>query len=340
MRHAEAILLVSFGGPECRADVLPFLKRVLRGRNVPRERMLEVAAHYKRFGGRSPINDQNRALIRALEELLAAEGPPLKVYWGNRNWHPLLADTMRTMAADGVKRAWAFVTSAFSSYSGCRQYLEDIELARTEAGDGAPEVRKLRAFYNHPGYIEAMVDRTRDALTRLPDARLVFTAHSIPRFMAETSPYVAQLTEACRLVAKGAGVSDYDLVYQSRSGAPGQPWLEPDILDHLTSFARIRPMRSVVLVPIGFVSDHMEVVYDLDMEARTLCDDLGLKMFRVATVGDDPRFVRMIRDLVLERRGATDRVALGTLGPAPDVCAADCCPAPQQPPRRRPNPRA
>ncbi len=332
IKPGDAILLASFGGPDRSEEVMPFLENVLRGRNVPRERMLEVAEHYYHFGGRSPINDQNRALRAALQAVLAAEGPNIPVYWGNRNWHPLLAGTLRQMMADGVRRAFVFVTSAYSSYSGCRQYLEDLARAREAVGPGAPEVLKLRVFYNHPGFIEPMVERVRAAVDRIaPDRRaaaaLVFTAHSVPVAMAETSRYVQQVEEACRLVAERVD-RPYRLVYQSRSGAPAQPWLGPDVLEYLRELAAAGATRDVILAPIGFISDHMEVVYDLDTEARQLCEQLGLHMVRAETVGADPRFARMIRELVLERTGDAPPRALGEFGPCHDVCPEDCCPAP------------
>lgn len=228
----DALLVLSFGGPEKEEDVLPFLENVLRGRNVPRERMLEVAEHYHYLGGKSPINDENRALIRMLERELGLNGPALPVYWGNRNWHPLLADTLREMQADGVRRAVCFATSIFSSYSGCRQYLEDIERARAEVGPDAPEIVKLRSFYNHPFFIEAEADCVRAALDQVPVERraaagIVFTAHSIPVAMAEACDYQQQLAEACRLVGEAIGRTDWRLIYQSRSGPPEQPWLDP-----------------------------------------------------------------------------------------------------------------
>jgi ferrochelatase len=336
----DAILLLSFGGPDQPDEVMPFLDNVLRGRNIPRERMLEVAEHYYHFGGRSPINDQNRALLAALRKVLADQGPDLPVYWGNRNWHPLLADTLRQMTSDGVRRAFAFVTSAYSSYSGCRQYLEDLARAREAVGPGAPDVLKLRVFYDHPAFIEPMADRVQAALDRIPAERraaaaLAFTAHSIPVAMAETSRYVEQVEEACRLVAEHVGRSPYRLVYQSRSGAPGQPWLGPDVLEYLRELAAAGATRDVVLAPIGFISDHMEVVYDLDTEAHQLCMDLGLHMVRAETVGADPRFAAMIRELVLERTGDVPRRAVGGFGPSHDVCAEDCCPAPRMPARLR-----
>jgi ferrochelatase len=336
----DAILVVSFGGPESREDVIPFLENVLRGRNVPRERMLEVAEHYYHFGGKSPINQQTRELIAALEAELERNGPQLPVYWGNRNWHPLLADTLGEMKRQGVRRALGFVTSAFSSYSGCRQYREDIARARDAVGAGAPEVDKLRVFFNHPGFIEATVERVGEALRQLvavegaapTQVQVVYTAHSIPLSMAQTSDYVQQLEEARRLVSERLGVNNDALVYQSRSGAPGQPWLEPDVLDHLRNVKANQQASAVVLAPISFVSDHMEVLYDLDVEARQLCDSLGLPMARAKTVGVHPKFVAMIRELIMERMNpGSERHALGALGPRADECPEDCCPAPRRP---------
>jgi ferrochelatase len=328
----DALLVVSFGGPDRPEDVLPFLENVLRGRNVPRERMLDVAEHYYHFGGRSPINDQNRALIAALEKELAAHGPHLPIYWGNRNWHPLLADTLRQMAADGVRRALAFVTSAFSSYSGCRQYRENIATAQAEVGPDAPQVDKLRMFFNHPGFIEPMVENTRTALEQIPaerraNALLVFTAHSIPTAMAAGCRYEVQLREASRLVAAGVGREKWELVYQSRSGPPQQPWLEPDIGEFIKGVQGSGfGIKDLIVVPIGFISDHLEVLYDLDTEARQICDELGINMLRAATVGTHPRFIQMIRELIEERMtDAPERLALGPLGPNHDVCPEDCC---------------
>jgi ferrochelatase len=328
----DALLVVSFGGPDAKSDVIPFLENVLRGRSVPHERMLEVAEHYYHFDGRSPINDQNRQLVAAIERELARHGPHLPVYWGNRNWHPLLADTLRKMAADGIRRALAFVTSAFSSYSGCRQYREDIADAQNAVGAHTPQVDKLRVFFNHPGFIGPMVERTRAALEQVPMDRrnltpLIFTAHSIPQTMADNCRYEAQLHESCRLVAEGVGRNPWSLVYQSRSGPPQQPWLEPDIGDFLErrQVSGVR-CQDVVVVPIGFTSDHMEVVYDLDTELRQRCERLGINMVRAGTVGTHPQFVRMIRELVVERMtDAPQRLALGALGPSHDVCPQDCC---------------
>jgi protoporphyrin/coproporphyrin ferrochelatase len=333
----DAILVVSFGGPESREDVIPFLENVLRGRNVPRERMLAVAEHYYHFDGKSPINQQTRDLISALESELAQNGPKLPVYWGNRNWHPMLADTLRQMKHDGIRRALAFVTSAYSSYSGCRQYREDIVRAQAEVGPEAPQIDKLRAFFNHPGFIDATEARLRDALAEVPasarqNIQIVYTAHSIPMSMANTSDYVRQLEEVRKLVSARLGVNNDALVYQSRSGAPGQPWLEPDILDYLREVKERNRASAAVLAPISFVSDHMEVLYDLDIEALQLCDSLSLPMVRAKTVGVHPKFVAMIRELIAERMTPdADRRALGSLGPRPDMCAEDCCPAPQRP---------
>lgn len=327
----DAFLLVSFGGPEGMADVMPFLDHVLRGRSVPPERRREVAHHYERFGGVSPINGQNRALLEALRAELDAHGPRLPLYWGNRNWHPFLSDTLKVMARDRVRRALAFVTSAYSSYSGCRQYLEDIGRARAEAGPAAPAVDKLRAFHDHPGFVEANVARVREALgTLLPDhraaARIAFTAHSIPVAMATGSDYVLQLRETCTLVAARVPHAAWALVYQSRSGPPQQPWLEPDVLDHLDTL-RAEGVADVVVAPVGFVSDHMEVAYDLDTEARERAAALGLGFVRAGTAGTHPAFAPMIRELIMERVAGAERLALGARGPRPDTCAPDCCPS-------------
>jgi ferrochelatase len=342
----DALVVVSFGGPEKHEDVIPFLENVLRGRNVPRERLLEVAEHYYHFDGRSPINDQNRELVRELRAVL-----DVPVYWGNRNWHPLLADTVRQMRDDGVRRAAAFATSAFGSYSGCRQYREDIERALAAVGDAGLRIEKLPPFSDNPLFIEAMTDRVKDAISRTtnwqatmhekgdrplcppldllrnrpiasgtewsvpffgsPAPQLVFTAHSVPVSMAESSPYVAQLERACSRVATGVGRDEWRLVYQSRSGPPGQPWLEPDICDYL----RANPVDTII-VPIGFLSDHMEVLYDLDTEARAVCDELGVRMARARTVETHPAMIRMIAEMM-----KSEVVE----------CAADCCAPPRRP---------
>jgi ferrochelatase len=311
----DALLLVSFGGPERPDEVMPFLENVARGRRIPRERLEQVAEHYYHFGGRSPINDQNRALMAALRELLEREGPALPLYWGNRNWHPFLADAVRQMKEDGIRRAAAFITSAFGSYSGCRQYLDDIDRARTEVGSGAPEILRLPVFGSNPGFIEPMVENVRAGLAQFATPpHIAFTAHSIPTAMADASPYVRQLDETCRIIAGLLRHDDWRLVYQSRSGPPQQPWLGPDILDYMRE-RHAMGFDEIVVAPVGFISDHMEVVYDLDTEAAGLARELGLKVVRTPTVGTHPRFVRMIRDLLFE---------------APHDCALDCCPAPQR----------
>src|SRR5258705_8604847 len=262
----DAILVVSFGGPDGMDDVVPFLENVLRGRNVPRERMLGVAKHYEMFDGVSPINAQNRKLIAALQQELETKGPHLPIYFGNRNWHPLLADTLTKMRDDGVKQALAFVTSAYSSYSSCRQYLEDIERARAIVGPDAPSVEKLRAFYNHPGFVAANAANIQTALVQIPEesraaTRFVFTAHSIPQSMAQNCDYEAQLQETSRLIAESVGSENWRLVFQSRSGSPAQPWLGPDVCDYLRELHH-DGITDVVVAPVGFVSDHMEIVYD------------------------------------------------------------------------------
>lgn len=333
----DALVVVSFGGPERREDVMPFLENVLRGRSVPPERLAEVVRHYEYFEGVSPLNEQIRALLAALLTELNTYGPRLAVYWGNRNWHPLLEDTVREMAEDGVRRALAFVTSAFASYSGCRQYLDDIERARRSAGPEAPGIDKLRLFFNHPGFIEALADRVRSALEAVPHQRrqhvpLLYTAHSLPLAVARQSKYVEQLQEACRLVSHHLGRSQWQLAFQSRSGPPQQPWLEPDVNQAVTDLVRSRRPEEVLVVPIGFVCEHMEVAYDLDVELAHTCESLGVGYLRAATVGTHPRFIRMIRELIEERMNPeAPRAALGLLGPAPDVCPNTCCAAPQAP---------
>ncbi|MBV9404947.1 MAG: ferrochelatase [Acidobacteriaceae bacterium] len=321
----DALLIVSFGGPERREDVLPFLENVTRGRNVPRERLLEVAEHYYQLGGKSPINDHCRELIAKLRNELT-----LPIYWGNRNWHPFLLDTLQQMRGDGIQHAVAFVTSAYSSYSGCRQYRENIAAAQNVLGQGAPKIDKLPVFYNHPGFIRACVDRVREALGRFlpnkanlpnPPIRLVISAHSIPVWMAAGSAYERQLRETARLVAEAVGFSEWDLVFQSRSGPPSQPWLGPDILDHLRKL-RSDGVENVLVAPLGFVSDHVEVLYDLDTEAQNLAKELGINMVRAATAGTHPAFVGMIREMVEERILRNEPITS-------DACPQDCCPAPQ-----------
>jgi ferrochelatase len=333
----DAVLLVSFGGPEGPDDVMPFLRNVVRGRGVPDERLAEVAEHYHHFGGVSPINAQNRELMAALRP-----GLELPLYWGNRNWTPYLTDTLGQMRDAGVRRALAFVTSPYGSYSSCRQYLDNIERARAEAGPDAPIVDKIRHYHDHPGLVEPYADGVRAARARLSDVdkpRLVFTAHSIPSTMEATSGpdghrYTTQLRETATLVARSAAPDlEWDLVWQSRSGAPTVPWLEPDISDHLRSLAGAGE-RGVVLSPIGFTSDHLEVAWDLDVEAARTAEELGLAFARAATPGVDPRFVAMVHELIRERLDPTlPRQRLGTV-PVWDSCPVGCCAAPvRQAPR-------
>jgi ferrochelatase len=331
----DALIVVSFGGPEGMNDVIPFLEIVLRGRSVPRERMLAVAKHYELFGGVSPINAQNRALIAALEREFARNGPHIPIYFGNRNWHPLLPDTLRRMHTDGIKRTLAFVTSAYSSYSSCRQYLENIKAARDAVGPDAPEVDKIRAFYNHPEFIRANAEQIEAALAQIPGehretVHLVFTAHSIPLSMAGKCDYQSQLEETGRLIVQELTGGNnprrpYTLAYQSRSGSSAQQWLEPDICDHLRDL-KAAGIKDVLVAPIGFVSDHMEVLYDLDHEAKELSRQLGMNMTRAATAGSHPAFVKMVRELVLERMDHTSAPRfVGAAGPRPDHCPPGCC---------------
>jgi ferrochelatase len=337
----DSLLIVGFGGPEEPEDVIPFLENVTRGRNIPSERLLEVAEHYQHFGGVSPINAQVRELIAALRIDLGRNGIKLPIYWGNRNWHPMLADTLAEMTSAGCKRSLALVLAAYSSYSSCRQYREDIERAQASAGTEAPRVDKVRVFYNHPLFIAANADRVREALCGTAagngqsPVHLAFTAHSIPVSMARNCDYERQLSETCQLVAQAVGFEPerWQLVYQSRSGRPQDPWLEPDILDHLRDLKK-RGVHDVVIHPIGFLSDHMEVLFDLDEEARNLSDELGLRMIRSATVGVHPKFIELLGELILERIGdipESHRVACGHYGPSHDVCPELCCPPPARP---------
>lgn len=305
----DALLVVSFGGPERPEDVMPFLENVLRGRPVPPQRMAEVAQHYYHFGGRSPLNDQTRALIEALRP---HAGVP--VYWGNRNWHPFLETAMRQMTDDGVRNALALVTSGYSSYSACRQYLDDIEKARASCGSAAPSCHRLQLYYDHPEFVAVHAENLRAALAQAPDATVLFTAHSIPLEMARASHYVQQLESTMRLTAEAVGIDNYRLVYQSRSGAPHQPWLGPDIVQALTGLR-----GSVVVAPIGFLSDHMEVIYDLDHDAARVAAELGLRMVRASTPGTHPRFIQMLANLIRERQRQ---------GPLADPCRNRCCDSP------------
>jgi ferrochelatase len=304
----DALLLVSFGGPERTEDVIPFLENVLGGRNVPHQRLLEVAEHYYHLGGRSPINRQCRELIAALQPMV-----DLPIYWGNRNWDPLLPDTLRHMKNDGVRRALAIATSAYSSYSACRQYNENIAAA---CPDGLV-IDKLPPFSGHPKFIEATVERVRAALDRLPHARIVYTAHSIPVAMAATCRYEQEIRDTARRVSELVARADWDIAWQSRSGPPSQPWLAPDILTHLRTLAS-NGVTDVVVAPIGFLSDHMEVLYDLDEEAASLARDLGLHFVRAQTVGTHPALIAMLKELIEQRLH----------GDPPPPCVAGCCTPP------------
>ena len=324
----DAVILVSFGGPEGMDDVMPFLENVLRGKNVPEDRKLQVAEHYRQFGGISPINSQNRALIDALKVELGAHDIRLPVYFGNRNWHPLLPDTLKQMRDDGVTHALALVTSAYSSYSGCKQYLDNIQRA-VDTVDGAVTIQKIRQYYNHPGFIEANSDRVRDAIGKLPNPTdafsVAFTAHSIPIAMAKTGPYAEQLGEVAGVIADQLKIADWKLVFQSRSGPPGQPWLEPDILDHIRTL-KAAGCAQIVVAPIGFISDHLEVLYDLDHQAKELCDELAITMRRAGTAGLHPAAVSMFRELIEEQiMPETVRRVCGSGTAWPDVCPPDCC---------------
>ncbi len=329
----DALLVVSFGGPEGMADVMPFLDNVLDGLRLPDAAKRRVAARYERFGGVSPINAHTRALVAAVREDLARHGPALPVYWGNRNWHPLLPDTLRRMEADGVERALAFVTSTFGSYNGCRKYREDLFRA-VQGLRRPPVIDKLRYGYNHPGFIAACTERVAEALAGVPEARredaaILFTAHSLPESAARHAPYRSQLREACRLVAAGLDrpPSRRRLVYQSRNAPYGGEWLGPDVRDALEE-EKERGATDVVVAPIGFVCDHLEVVLDLDIEAKERAEELGLDMFRAATVGTHPAFVGMVRDLVRERMTENPvRAAVGSQGPSHDYCPSGCCPS-------------
>jgi ferrochelatase len=329
-RDYDALLIVSFGGPEGPDDVSPFLDNVFKGLRVSPETKAHVAERYARFGGVSPINAQTRAFIKALQHELDAHGPALPIYWGNRNWHPLLKDTIEQMAHAGVQRALAYVTSTFSSYSGCRKYREDLYEA-VSAVANAPQIDKLRVGFNHPGFIAAMVDRVEEALGKLPAAEraaapILFTAHSLPDSMARASSYEAQLRASCQLVGDKLEHQRWRLVYQSNNATYGrEPWLGPDIGDALAE-TKAAGATSVVVAPIGFVCDHMEVVLDLDVEAAQTARELGLTMVRAPTVGTHPAYVAMVRELVIERmRPGSPRPSLGSLGPSHDRCAPDCC---------------
>jgi protoporphyrin/coproporphyrin ferrochelatase len=335
MTDFDAVLIVSFGGPEGPEDVMPFLRNVVRGKNIPDERLNSVAHHYELFDGISPINEQNRQLMGALRSELDLHKIDLPIYWGNRNWHPMLADTLKEMKEAGIKYAIAFVTSAYSSYSGCRQYREDIERARAEVGEGAPLIDKVPVFYDQLGFLEANEERLRQALATLEPSSIVgthvaFTAHSIPMSMANSCRYQNQLMEVAQALATRVGIHNWKLVFQSRSGPPSQPWLEPDINDHIRSLHE-SGVKNIIVAPIGFVSDHMEIVYDLDTEASKLCAELGINMVRSKTVGTHPAFISMIRKLIVETiEKSPNKVAKDDTTKS-DLCSVTCCTYSPQP---------
>ncbi len=356
----DAVLLLSFGGPEGPDDVVPFLENVTRGRGIPRERLIEVGQQYLRFGGVSPLNGQNRAMLAALEAELESDertrGLPL--YWANRNWKPFVEDTVARLASEGKRRVAVFVTSLFGSYSGCRQYQEDLVRARLSAGPGAPDLIKLRNAFDHPGFIEPMIESVCVSLNELGDdvsadgadaeavleqVRVVFSAHSLPLTQAESSPYERRLRYAAELIAEGVAVRtgrpcSFDLAFQSRSGPSTQPWLEPYVGDHVEALREVG-VPGAIVVPLGFVSDHMEVVYDLDtvLGERFRAFRPGFWWKRAGSVGTDPRFVSMIRELIVEHVDAAAGRPVECLAlspePAADPCAATCCPAPNRPTR-------
>jgi ferrochelatase len=339
----DALLLLSFGGPEGPEQVMPFLENVTRGRGIPRERLESVAGHYLHFDGVSPINRINRALIEVIRTELADRGQTLPVYFGNRNWHPFVEDTLAEMKADGVTRAAVFTTSAWGGYSGCTQYQEDITRARAVVGAGdagvAPELVKLRQYFDHPLLIEMFADAIAEAAAGLPEplragARLVFTAHSIPlRSVDHCGPslYPRQVAYTSGLVAAAAGTCDYDLVWQSRSGPPQVPWLEPDVGDHLSSLAEAGT-RAVIVCPVGFVADHIEVIWDLDSELAEQADAAGIAFARATTPNAQPRFARLVLDLLDEVREGREASRVVGAEPVPGYgssvngrfCTADC----------------
>ncbi|MFB8002826.1 ferrochelatase [Nocardia sp. NPDC056000] len=346
--EVDALLLLSFGGPERPEDVMPFLENVTRGRGVPPERLAEVAEHYLHFGGVSPINALNLDIIKAVEAEFASRGIDVPVYFGNRNWHPMVEDTVEGMRVDGIRSALVFPTSAWGGYSGCLQYHEDIARARADVLN-APELVKLRQYFDHPLFIESVADGIRAAVESLPaerraEARLVFTAHSIPVSAdiasgppGEQGLYSRQIAEAARLAATATGFGEYDVVWQSRSGPPQVPWLEPDIVDHLDALAA-QEVRAVVVCPIGFVSDHLEVIWDLDNEAKQRAAELDMAFARAGTAGADARFARMVVDLVEERLTGAEPVKLSdmpSLGCTRNgmPCLPGCCELPARPQR-------
>lgn len=331
MPQFDAILIASFGGPEGPDQVVPYLHNVTGGKELPAAVIDELVERYMLFGGVSPINQQTRALLAALAAELGTHLPGLAIYWGNRFCPPTLAEAVEQMAEDGIRTALVFVTSPFGSYPSCRAYIEQIARARAAVGPAAPEIQKLRLYYNHPGFIEPSAQRISEALAQLPPqrratARLIFTAHSLPIALAEQSPYCRQLQEACALAAQCAGLSQWDLAYQSRSPYSKARWLEPDVAQHVRRLAQEDKPEDIVVAPIGFLQENIEVLYELDVQLAELCGELGINLIRTAPIGAHPRLVQMIRELVMERIDPNaPRLALGQSGPWPDQCPADCC---------------
>lgn len=348
----DAILLTSFGGPEGPEEVMPYLERVTAGRGVPRERLEEVSHHYLALGGVSPINAQNRALLAEMRQHFPKRGIDLPIYWGNRNSEPFFSDVIQEMYAAGHRRILAWVTSAYSSYSGCRQYRENLHKALEETGLlGIMTIDKVRHYFDHPGFLEPIIADLNSSVTAMTegtvaidDVQIMFATHSIPNAMAETSgppemraqfaqpggAYEAQHLAAAELVMaalaelRDGEAPNWELVYQSRSGAAEVPWLEPDVNDAIAQASK-NGKRGIIVVPIGFVSDHVEVIWDLDKEAKETAEEHGLAFARVVTPGVDPHFVDAIAELILERTAGAEKKALSLLGPWPDACAVDCC---------------
>ncbi len=333
----DCILFISFGGPEGPDDVIPFLENVLRGKPVPRERLLQVAQHYMHFGGKSPINEQNRDIIHRLDRGLKESGYQLPIYWGNRNWNPTIAEALQQIKQAGHKLALPVFTNMFSSYPGCRQYRENILSAQSELAEMSPVVApRLRFGFNHPRFIAAHAELVARALDEVPEPRkrhtkVLFAAHSIPVAMAVCCDYQLQLNESARLIMEALSDQkaicklEWELVYQSRSGPPSQAWLEPDICDRVSELAG-DDWTDAVVVPLGFVSEHLEVLYDLDIQTRQTCGQLGLGYHRSAAVGTHPEFIAMLVDLIAERlNSGVSRQSLGDLPPLQDECSTSCC---------------
>jgi len=332
----DSLLLLSFGGPEGPDDVMPFLRNVTKGRGVPDERLAVVADQYALFGGKSPINDLNRGLLDSINHELTSRGYELPTFWGNRNWHPFLSDAVEQLKSDGHKSTVCLVTSAFSSYSGCRQYHEDLEVACAALSE-PPAIERVRVFWNHPGFLETaaeLLTESRVNASLSTQTPVLHTAHSLPLSMAANSDYEAQLNEAAEIVSELAGMQGpSEVVFQSRSGPPSVPWLEPSIESRLQELAA-DGISEVLVHPLGFIADHMEVLFDLDTQAFGVAKESGITMVRTPTVGTHPRFVAMLVDLIEEAAGLReDRPTLGSSGPRPDTCLLDCCPAPTRPGR-------